>query len=149
MEKTVSDIQLKISVLILCMLPAIASADIYRWTDETGKTHYSDKAPPGVKAEKKEYVNVATPWRKVPKPASSQEAVEADEALISDIPGDSAKSNGSEPVNAKVDRQGELLTDKKDKKKNRKGKEYATRQERITDIKERNAQAIKDYRTSD
>ncbi|SIT04345.1 DUF4124 domain-containing protein [Neptunomonas antarctica] len=167
-----SDIQLKIIVLILCMFPVIANAEIYRWTDETGKKHYSDKAPPGVKAEKKEYVNVATPWRKLPKPTRPQEGLRVDETLKDGLSVDGANSNSSGSVEAETGSQGELSTDKKDKKSNKKTKRLKVKEdaensssglvkldqkdkssstpaERIIDIKERNAQAKKDYRTSD
>ena len=31
--------------LLACVLAAAASAQVYKWTDSTGKTHYGDKAP--------------------------------------------------------------------------------------------------------
>ena len=31
------------ALLLLLMLPALASAQIYRWTDERGQVHYSEK----------------------------------------------------------------------------------------------------------
>lgn len=31
------------TLLLLVMLPALASAQIYRWTDENGRVHYSEK----------------------------------------------------------------------------------------------------------
>ena len=34
-------------LIVLCLLAAAtANAEIYRWTDAEGRTHYSDKAPP-------------------------------------------------------------------------------------------------------
>lgn len=46
------------TVLLLCLaslvLPAAAS-ELYKWTDEKGRVHYSDKRPPeGVKAESRD-----------------------------------------------------------------------------------------------
>lgn len=46
------------TVLLLCLaslaLPAAAS-ELYKWTDEKGRVHYSDKPPPeGVKAESRD-----------------------------------------------------------------------------------------------
>jgi glutaredoxin len=34
-----------------CCLALSAGAQIYKWTDSTGKVHYSDKAPEGTKTE--------------------------------------------------------------------------------------------------
>jgi len=36
---------LKISIFILAAAPVFASAQVYRWTDEKGRTHYGDKPP--------------------------------------------------------------------------------------------------------
>ena len=39
--------------IVLLWLPVVASAEVYRWVDETGTVHYSNEAPPkGVKATK-------------------------------------------------------------------------------------------------
>lgn len=107
------DFQFRTLVLIVLLSPAFANADIYRWTDETGKIHYSDKKPPGVTAEKKSYANVATPWRKVPKP----ERVITDEVVADD-------ASKPERVEEKVNQQGEgeLSQDRNDKKDNKKTK---------------------------
>jgi hypothetical protein len=43
--------RLSLAVLLTCALGAKA-ADFYRWTDDKGITHYSDKPPKGVNAEK-------------------------------------------------------------------------------------------------
>ncbi|WP_201350276.1 DUF4124 domain-containing protein [Neptunomonas japonica] len=103
--------RLKIGVLLICLMPLLASAEIYRWTDENGKIHYSDKAPVGVKAEKKTYVNVATPWRKIPKPeVPSEEGVQNEQSDSVESPS-AAKSNNEE-----------LSADKSDKKNNKKTK---------------------------
>jgi glutaredoxin len=32
-------------LMVLCLLATVANAEIYRWTDAHGRTHYSDKAP--------------------------------------------------------------------------------------------------------
>jgi glutaredoxin len=34
------------------LLPVALSADMYKWTDDNGKVHYSDSPPPGKKAKK-------------------------------------------------------------------------------------------------
>lgn len=37
--------------LFVALLPVVASAEVYRWVDQTGTVHYSNEAPPkGVKA---------------------------------------------------------------------------------------------------
>jgi len=36
------------SLVVLCMLAAPVAADMYKWTDENGKMHYSDQPPPNV-----------------------------------------------------------------------------------------------------
>ena len=39
---------MKVRILLLAVLwPALASAEIYKWTDATGKLHYSQNPPPG------------------------------------------------------------------------------------------------------
>lgn len=107
------DFQFRTLALIILLSPALANADIYRWTDETGKIHYSDKKPPGVVAEKKSYVNVATPWRKVPKPERA-----ITEEVVAD---DAAKPEGGE-VKDHPQSEGELSQEKKDKKDSKKTK---------------------------
>ncbi|WP_211224933.1 DUF4124 domain-containing protein [Neptunomonas japonica] len=103
--------RLQIGALLICLMPLLASAEIYRWTDENGKIHYSDKAPPGVKVEKKTYVNVATPWRKIPKPeVNSEEGVLVGQS-------DSVESSSTEKSD-----NSELSADKSDKKNNKKTK---------------------------
>lgn len=39
-------------VLLMIMPLAASAADLYRWTDARGITHYSDKPPKGVSAER-------------------------------------------------------------------------------------------------
>lgn len=55
---------MKLRILLLCllMLPALASAEIYKWKDKDGKVRYSDVPPPSnVKQE-------ALYGKKIPKP---------------------------------------------------------------------------------
>jgi putative protein kinase ArgK-like GTPase of G3E family len=37
--------------LLLMLLAATSTAELYRWTDENGKQHFSDQPPPGSEAE--------------------------------------------------------------------------------------------------
>jgi len=37
---------MRYATLVLCLLAASAAAEMYKWTDENGKTHYSDQPPP-------------------------------------------------------------------------------------------------------
>jgi hypothetical protein len=39
---------MRYATLIFCLLAGPALAEMYKWTDENGKTHYSDQPPPGV-----------------------------------------------------------------------------------------------------
>ena len=39
-------------LLILTLCCGLASAEVYKWTDENGKLHYSDKPPPGQSTQK-------------------------------------------------------------------------------------------------
>lgn len=161
MEKAVLSFQLKTWVLVVSLLPMLASAEIYRWTDANGKTHYSDKAPPGVKAEKKTYVNVATPWRKIPK-----REVPDDEELSSADENDEENTDSQTSENAELS---EDSADKKDKKKtkrlgasaetnsflsdanstparlNQKDKSSSTPAKRASDIKKAYKKAKQDY----
>lgn len=102
--------QFRALTLIIILLPALANAEIYRWTDETGKVHYSDKKPAGITAEKKAYVNVATPWRKVPRPERT-----ADEQATDDV-------TKQEEATVKSQTDEELSKDKNDKQGNKKTK---------------------------
>jgi hypothetical protein len=43
---------LTLAALLACAMGAANAADFYRWTDDQGLPHYSDKPPKGVKAEK-------------------------------------------------------------------------------------------------
>ena len=111
--------QFKTLALIMIFLPVLASAEIYRWTDESGKVHYSDKKPPGVTAEKKAYPNVATPWRKVPRP----ERTANDNAAVDD----DVQANGEES-NVDPQSDAELSKDKNDKKGSKKTKRLKAKQ---------------------
>lgn len=100
----------------LALVPFLASAEIYRWVDENGKVHYSDKAPPGVKVEKRSYSNVATPFRKAPSDLylkdEESEAEEGEEAS-EETTETSDSPEGVEEQNADQEDQieEELLTD--------------------------------------
>lgn len=37
--------------LLLCLLSSLAAAEIFTWTDDSGKVHFSDSAPETVEAE--------------------------------------------------------------------------------------------------
>lgn len=45
-------LQLTLSAVLLVFSCSSYAADYYRWTDSKGMTHFSDKPPQGVKAEK-------------------------------------------------------------------------------------------------
>lgn len=38
---------MRYATLLLCLLAGPALSDLYKWTDENGKTHYSDQPPSG------------------------------------------------------------------------------------------------------
>ena len=44
--------------LMLCLLAAPASAEMYKWTDEDGKVHYTDQPPPAA-ARKSETIKAS------------------------------------------------------------------------------------------
>jgi glutaredoxin len=44
-------IVLRFLLLTVLIAPAVASADVYKWTDAQGRVHYSDSAPPDVKTQ--------------------------------------------------------------------------------------------------
>lgn len=46
--------------LLLCLLPAIAGAEVYQWTDENGRTHFGDR-PPQSQSSKSVSVNTSEP----------------------------------------------------------------------------------------
>jgi hypothetical protein len=41
-------------LLVLALAPVVASAEIYKWTDAQGRTHYSSTPPAKTKADKVE-----------------------------------------------------------------------------------------------
>lgn len=45
-------LRLTLSVALLAFSCSSYAADYYRWTDSKGMTHFSDKPPQGIKAEK-------------------------------------------------------------------------------------------------
>ena len=45
-------LQLTLTAALLALSCSSYAADYYRWTDSKGMTHFSDKPPQGVKAEK-------------------------------------------------------------------------------------------------
>ena len=60
--------QVLVIALIASMAPGLATAaEIYRWTDETGNTHYSENPPQGVDAQP---MNIQT---RTPEPANRDE----------------------------------------------------------------------------
>lgn len=60
----------KMLLLILCLLPSVATAEIYKYTDENGITRYSDKPPVNKNATT---IDVKKP---VPAPAKTPEQIE-------------------------------------------------------------------------
>lgn len=44
-----------LSVIVACMIAGTASAEVYKWTDENGIVHYSDKKPEDQDAKKLEF----------------------------------------------------------------------------------------------
>lgn len=57
----------KFLLVILLMLPLVAAADIYQWTDEQGRIHFSDKPIPGAKKRQ------VTPLKSVENPTYNLE----------------------------------------------------------------------------
>jgi hypothetical protein len=66
---------LTLVALLACSFGAYA-ADFYRWTDDKGVTHFSDKPPTGVNAEKVK--------GKKPRTTAAEEEVATEEAQASD-----------------------------------------------------------------
>ncbi len=163
----------KIAIFTLVAFPALAPAEIYKWVDENGKTHYGDKAPHGVKAEKKEYKSVATPWRAVPKETYARPDADSEETAAQDgdpdnvseqSPNESEKSDQQEPSDTKSTRKEDRNKSIKAKKKAGDTENTASKKpaklkdqdkasenspnKRISNIKEKNKQAKEDYRKS-
>ena len=80
--------RLRILLLSLLMLPALASAEIYKWKDKDGKVRYSDVPPPSnVKQE-------ALYGKKIPKPTGL--------APLTEVEGDAtAAANKDKAVSGK------------------------------------------------
>jgi hypothetical protein len=55
--------------LALCLLALPAAAEMYKWTDEKGKVHYSDQPPPA-NAKTSETIKVPTPQVAAPAAAT-------------------------------------------------------------------------------
>lgn len=93
-------LKLKQALILASLLPALATAEIYKWTDASGKVHFSDKPPAGVKAEKKTYQSVTTQWRQVPKDiyAKPESAEQPAQAPTGDVPSADAGQQSSQPV---------------------------------------------------
>lgn len=149
---------IKTAFVTLALLPALASAQIYRWVDENGKVHYSDKAPPGVKVETKNYSNVATPFRKAPsdlylkdeEPESEEGEEVTDEAVTDD--GEEGVSESSEEQNTAPEDQNtvdeDLLTDEEKAEKAKKEEEdYHKLKEQYQKVKDDYRKARKDRST--
>lgn len=54
--------------LVLCLLAAPVCAELYKWTDESGKIHYTDQPPPSA-AKKSE--TIKAPKHAAPPPAAA------------------------------------------------------------------------------
>lgn len=63
----------KILLLALCLLPSVAGAEIYKYTDENGRTRYSDHPPANGKATK---LDVRRPGAE---PVKTQEQIDLEE----------------------------------------------------------------------
>ena len=61
-----------ITLLLLCVFPASASAEIYQWKDSSGNVFYTDSPPPGVKTEEKRFRE-----QRIERPAVKEEAPRA------------------------------------------------------------------------
>ena len=48
------------TLVVLCLLAGSVSADMYKWTDENGKMHYSDQPPPNA-TTKSETIKASKP----------------------------------------------------------------------------------------
>jgi hypothetical protein len=56
--------------LALCLLALPAAAELYKWTDENGKVHYSDQPPPA-NVKKSETITAPKPQVAAPPPAAT------------------------------------------------------------------------------
>jgi hypothetical protein len=73
---------MRFAPLALCLLALTAWADLYKWTDEDGKVHYSDQPPPSnikktetIKPDKQP-APAAAPASNAAKPAAPKSAAE-------------------------------------------------------------------------
>ena len=62
--------------LALCLLAVPAAAELYKWTDENGKVHYSDQPPPA-NAKKSETLKAPKPQIAAPPPAGTTPGAKA------------------------------------------------------------------------
>ncbi len=60
---------MRYATLLLCLLAGPALAEMYKWADENGKTHYSDQPPPG--ATKTETIKGPKPTQSTPTPPAA------------------------------------------------------------------------------
>ncbi|HZM43186.1 MAG TPA: DUF4124 domain-containing protein [Burkholderiales bacterium] len=82
LERSRSRLSVLLSVLLSLALPAAAWADIYKWTDENGGTHFSNVRPD--KSAKAKDIEVVI---REAKPASSQDspATRTEQALLARV----------------------------------------------------------------
>ncbi len=64
-------LQLTLSAVVLAVCCNSYAADYYRWTDSKGMTHFSDKPPQGIKAEKVRTGSNRTATADDPEPAET------------------------------------------------------------------------------
>lgn len=61
--------------LLLCSLASLVQADVYRWTDPDGRTHFGDKPPRGADTEQVQIrINTYTSPQIIPPPAGEPTA---------------------------------------------------------------------------
>ncbi|UTF58676.1 DUF4124 domain-containing protein [Gilvimarinus sp. DA14] len=65
---------MRLCLLFLIFITLPAAAQLYQWTDEDGRTHYSDKPPPGQQVEAPGASSVPAKREPQPMPAESQPA---------------------------------------------------------------------------
>lgn len=64
--------------LLFCLLPALASARLFKWVDENGNVHYSDTVPPQYVDRKREEMKESGVRTQVIDEAKSKEQLEAE-----------------------------------------------------------------------
>ncbi|WP_164847004.1 DUF4124 domain-containing protein [Neptunomonas marina] len=160
-------LDIKTQVLAIAMaatLPLSAHAEIYRWVDENGKAHYSDRKPEdaNVKVERKVYQEVATPFRRPPEelyrgeaetledgedPTPDEREAKVEKGKKADNQSDEKSADTSDEEESGVRNnkrhvaEGENATKLVDKQIQR-----INRNERISGIKEKNQKVLKEYR---